>query len=220
MLLSSITSHRKGNISSQIKPQERYEWQHLPVHWIIFKCTLITLTESHSGEITSCNFTNITILAFFVVLFNTWSESSYSLVLTPTETIKHWNTWSCTVMSIKFILTCHKISSLQNAKLPAAAVLLLLSSSSGVVSLSGEAAGSGRLWWEVVSSRGRTGWHAAALARKRWPHTRAAWATLTTVWNLEVSVKLTWRNSIRTWGMFVFSCFLWLHIRQYLLNEK
>ena len=92
------------------------------------------------------------------------------------------------------------MSSLQKEKLPAAS-LLLSSLSSGVVSLSGEAEGSGRLWWEVVRRSGRTGWHAAALARKRWPHTLAAWATLTTVWNLDVSVKLTW--TVRIVNMFL-----------------
>lgn len=77
--------------------------------------------------------------------------------------------------------TCHKMSSLQKAKLPAARLLLCLVSSSGELSFSGLMSGSGKLWCEVVSKRGSTGWQAAALVRKRWPQTRNEWATLTTV---------------------------------------
>ena len=48
---------------------------------------------------------------------------------------------------------------------------------------------SGMLWCDVVSMSGSTGWHAAELVRKRWPLTRDACATLSTVENLEPSAN-------------------------------
>ena len=49
---------------------------------------------------------------------------------------------------------------------------------------------SGMLWWDVVTSNGRTGWQVALLVWKRWPHTLEAWDILSTVENFEPSAKL------------------------------
>lgn len=50
------------------------------------------------------------------------------------------------------------------------------------------------LWWEVVSSRGRTGWQVIPLTRKRWPDALAEWLMLSIWENFDFSANMTFHR--------------------------
>ena len=106
--------------------------------------------------------------------------------------------------------TLHRISSLQNSTPPTNPPAELSDPSLCWLRLipPGSSTGEdfdeldGMLWWDVVNNNGKTGWHVALFVRNRWPQALEAWATLTTVENLELSEKL-----ICHWFSDPFRCF-------------